>query len=285
MKDGYIKKLQQNQGKCLQQAKEVETSTLSHDSHTSKHFKTPHPAIIRESQVGNGTQLGQPRQGADRCEHSPNPLPAIVEDSQDKDYKRSMTPIDIEENSQLITEDDLMNLFPVTPVTRTQSTKVSQISLSQSRSTCSRTGDKREPLNGQCETPRQAIPEARLEEASTTKRHAIASTQSSARGLTTPIVAPQKGDQPKRPQQELANKPRGILKGSSTVAKRGASIANIDDSKSIAPPKKRKPSMVPLGPVIEDSQSQSRLPSVRSRMTSTKVTRKTTKGEFGFQLT
>ena len=230
--------------------------------------------------MGNGTQPGQPRQGAEHYEHPSKPLPAIVEDSHDKDHKRSMTPIDIEEDSQLITEDDLMNLFPVTPVTRTQSTKVSQISLSQSRSTCSQTGDRWEPLNRQCETPRQAIPEARLKEASTTKRHAMASTHSSARGLTTPIVAPQKEDQPKRPQQELANKPRGILKGSSTVAKRGASIANIDDSKSIAPPKKQKSSTVSLGPVIEDSQSQSRLPSVRSRMTSTKITRKTTKGEF-----
>ena len=234
--------------------------------------------------MGKGIQPGQPRQGADHYEHSSKSLPAIVEDSQDKDYKRSMTPIDFQEDSQLITEDDLMNLFPVTPVTRTQSTKASQMSLVQSRSTCNQTGDRREPLNGQCETPSQAIPEARLKEASATKRHAMTSTHSSARGLTTPVVAPQKGDQPKRPQQELANKPRGILKGSSTLAKRGASIANIDDSKSIAPPKKRKSSMVPLGPVIEDSQSQSRLPSVRSRMTSTKIIRKTTKGEFGFNL-
>ena len=284
IKDSHIERLQLPQEKCLQQSKEAETSTVGHDSHTSKHFKIPHPAFIKESQVGNGTQIGQSRRGADRSEHSSSPLPAIVEDSQDKIYKRSMTPIDIEEDSQLITEDDLMNLFPVTPVTRNQSTKASQIPLSQSRSTSSQTGDRQEPLNGQCETPRQAIPEAGLKEASATKRHAMASTHSSARGLTTPIVAPQKGIQPKRPQQELANRPRGILKGSSTVAKRGASIANIDDSKSIAPPKKRKSSVVPLGPVIEDSQSQSHLPSVRSRMTSTKIIRKTTKGEFGLQL-
>ena len=284
MKDGYIKRFQQHQEKCLQHAKEAETSTPSHDSHTSKHLKTPHAAIITESQLGNGTQLGQPRRGAECSEPSSNPLPAIVEDSQDRDYRRSMTPIDTEEDSQLITEDDLMNLFPVTPVTRTQSTKVSQISLSQSRSTCSQTGDGREPLNGQYETARQAMPEARLKEASTTNRHAMASTHSSARGLPTPTVAPEKGDLPKRPKQELASKPRGILKGSSTVAKRDASIANIENSKSIAPSKKRKSSMVSLGPVIEDSQSQSRLPSVRSRMTSTKITRKTTKGECGIQL-
>ena len=282
MKDGHIKRLQQHQGKGLQQAKEAETSTLSHDSHTSKHFKTPHSAIIGDSQVGNGTQLGQPHQGSERYEHSSKPLPAMVEDSQDKDYKRSMTPIDIEEDSQLITEDDLMNLFPVTPVTRTQNMKVSQTSLSQSRSTCSQTGDRQEPLNGQCETPRQAIPEARSKGTSKTKRQAKVSTQCSARGFTTPIVAPPKGDQLKRPQQELADRPRGILKGSSAVAKRGATMANIDDSKSIVPPKRRKSSIVSLGPVIEDSQSQSRLPSVRSRMTSTKITRKTTKGEVGF---
>ena len=161
MKDGYIKKLQQHQEESSQQTKEAETSTLSHDSHTSEHFKTPHPAIIGESQVGNGTQVSQPHQGSERCEHSSKTLPAIVEDSQDKDYKRSMTPMDIEEDSQLITEDDLMNLFPVTPVTRPQSTKVPQISLSQIRSTCSQTGDRREPLNGPRETPGQAIPEAK----------------------------------------------------------------------------------------------------------------------------
>ncbi len=284
MKDGHIKRLQQHQEKCLQQAKAGETSTLSHDPHTSKHFKTPHPAIIGDSQVGNGTPLGQHHQGSERYELSSEPLPAMVEDSQDKDYQRSMTPIDIEEDSQLITEDDLMNLFPVTPVTRTQSVKVSQTSVSQSRSTYSQKGDRREPLKGQFETPRNVIPEARPKGASTTKRHALASTQSSARDLPAPIMAPPKADQPKRPQQELADKPRGILKGSSAVAKRGASMANIDDSKSIATPKRRKPSTVSLGPVIEDSQSQSRLPSVRSRRTSTKITRKTTKGEVGFHL-
>ena len=280
-KDGYIKRLQQHQEKCLQQAKEAETSTPSHDSHTSKHLQTPHPAIIGVSQVGNGTQLDQPHRGSERYEPFSKPLPATVEDSQAKDCKRSMTPIDIEEDSQLITEDDLMNLFPVTPVTRTQSIKVSQTSVSQSRSTCSQKTDRREPLKGQCETPRKAIPEARSKGASTTKRHAMASTQSPARGLPTPIMAPLKADQPKRPQQELTDKPRGILKGSSAVAKRGASVANIDDSRSIAPPKRRKPSTVSLGPIIEDSQSQSRLPSVRSRMSSTKTTRKTTKGKVG----
>ena len=280
MKDDYIKKLQQHQEKTSQQTKEAETST--HESHTSRHSITPHPAVIEESLVGNGTQLSQPHQGSERCEHSSISLPAIVEDSQEKDYERSITPIDIEEDSQLITEDDLMNLFPVTPVTRTQSTKVSQIPVSQIRPTCSQTGDRREPLNGPSETPRQAIPEANSKGVSTTKHQAMAATQSSARGFTTPIVAPQKGDQPKRPQQELADKPRGILKGGSAVAKRGASMANINDSKSVAPTKRRKPSIVSLGPVIEDSQSQSRLPSVRSRMTSTKITRKTTKGEVGF---
>ena len=284
MKDEYIKKLQQHQEKCSQHTKEAETSALSHDSHTSKHFKTSHPAIIGESRVGNGTQVSQPHQGSERCEHSSKTLPAIVEDSQDKDCKRSMTPMDIEEDSQLITEDDLMNLFPVTPVTRPQSTKVPQISLSQIRSTCSQTGDRREPLNGPRETPRLAIPEAKSKGASTNKRHAMTSMQSSARGFSTPIVAPQKGDQPKRPQQELTDKPRGILKGSSAVAKRGATMANIDDSRSVAPTKRRKASIVSLGPVIEDSQSQSRLPSVRSRMTSTKITRKTTKGEVGCHL-
>ena len=283
MKDGYIKRLQQHQETCLQQAKEAETSTFSHDSCTSKHFKTPHPATTGDSQVGNSTQLGQPHQGSERCGHSSKSLPAMVEDSQDKDYERSMTPIDIEEDSQLITEDDLMNLFPMTPVTRTQGMKVSQVSLSQTRSTCSQTGDRPEPLSGQCGTPRQAIPEAISKDTSTTKRHAKASTQSSARGSNTPIVALPKGIQPELAQQELVDRPRGILKGGSAVAKRGASVAHIDDSKTIAPPKRRKASMVSLGPVIEDSQSQSRLPSVRSRMTSTKITRKTTKGEVGFR--
>ena len=282
MKDGYIKRLQQHDEMCLQQAEEAQTSTLSHDSHTSKHFKNPDPAIIGDSQVGNGTKLGQRHQGSERYELCSQPLPAMVEDSQDKDCKRSMTPIDIEEDSQLITEDDLMNLFPVTPVPRTQSMEVSHTSVSQSRSTCSQKADRREPLKGQSETPRKAIREAKPKGASTTKRHAMASTQSSAHDFATPIMAPPKADQPKRPQQELADKPRGILKGSSAVAKRGASMANIDDSKSIAPPKRRKPSIVSLAPVIEDSQSQSRLPSIRSRISSTKITRKTTKGEVGF---
>ena len=278
IKDGYMKRLQQYQEKGLQQAKEAETSALNHESHISMHFKIPPPEIIGSSQLGNGTQLGQPHQGSECDEHSPTPLPAIVEDSQDKDYKRSMTPLDIEEDSQLITEDDLMDLFPVTPVAGTQSTEVSQVS---STFTCSQKADEREPLQGQCKTPRQAIPEARSKVASTTKRHAMASTQSSARGFTTPIIAPPKDDQPKRPQQELADKPRGILKGSSAVAKRGASTAHIDDSQSIAPPKRRKASTVSLGPVIKDSQSQTRLPSVRSRMSSTKITRTTMKGKFG----
>ena len=284
VKDGHIKRLQQDQEKCLQQAKEAETNTLSQDSHTSKHFKILYPAMVGDSQLGKGTQLGHSRQGLERHEHVSKPLPAMVEDSQDKDCKGSMTPIDIEEDSRLITEDDLMTLFPVTPVARTHSMKVSQISLSQSRVTCSQKGDRREPLKEQCKTPRRAIPEARSKEASTTKHHAVASTQSSARGFTTPVMSPPKAGQPKRHQQELADKRRGILKGSSAGAKRGASMANIDDSRSIEPPKKRKPSIASLGPVIEDSQSQSRLPSVRSRMQSTKVTRKTTKGEVGVHL-
>lgn len=277
IKDGYLKRLQQDREKGLQQAKEAETSTSSHEPHTSKHFEIPPPEIVGNSQVGNGIQFGQPHQGSERDKSSPRLLPAIIEDSQDKDYKRSLTPLDIEDDSQLITEDDLMNLFPVTPVAGTQSTKVSQAS---SRVTCSQKGGEREPLKGQCNTPRHAIPEARSKVASITKRHAMASTQSSARSFTTPTMAQPKGDQSKRPQQELADKPRGILKGSSAVAKRGASMANIDDSKSIVPPKRRKPSTVSLGPVIEDSQSQARLPSVRSRMSSTKITRKTTRGEI-----
>ncbi len=284
MKDACIQKLQQDQEKCLQQAKEAETSTLGQGSHTSKHFQIPHPVVIGDSQLGKGAQLGQPSQGSEHYEHFSKPLPAIVEDSQDKDYKGSMTPIDIEEDSQLITEDDLMNLFPVTPVARTQSMKVSQTFLSQSKVTCSQKGDRREPLKEQCKTPRRAIPEARSNEASTTKHHVVTSTQSSACGFTTPIMSPPKAGQPKRHQQELADKRRGILKGNSAGAKRGASMANIDDSRSIAPPKRRKPSIASLGPVVEDSQSQSRLPSVRSRMQSTKATRKTTKGEVGFHL-
>lgn len=276
MKDGYIKRLQQHQGKSLQQAERAETSTLCHEHHTSKHFTIPSPELIGNSQVGNDAQLGQSHQGLERDEHSPILLPAVVEDSQDRDYKRSMTPLDTEEDSQPITEDDLMNLFPVTPVAGAQSTKVSQVS---SRFTRNQEGDKGEPLEGQCKTPRQAIPEAIPKVVSTTKRHAMASMQSSAHGFTIPIIAPPKGGQPKRPQQALADKPRGILKGSSAVAKRGASMANIDDSKFIAPPKRRKTSTV--GPVIEDSQSQTRLPSVRSRVSSTKITRKTTRGEIG----
>lgn len=267
IKDGYIKRLQQEQEKGLPQDKEAESSTLNHESHTSKHFKISLPEIIGSSQLENGTQLGPPHQCSERDGLSPRLLPAIVEDSQDRDYKGSMTPLDIEEDSQLITEDDLMDLFPVTPVAGTQSTKSSQVS------------NEREPLQGQCKTPLQAIPEARSKVASTTKRHAMASTQSSARGFTTPILAPPKDGQPKRSQQELVDKPRGILKGNSAVAKRGASTANFDDSKSIAPPKRRKASTVSLGPVIEDSQSQTRLPSVRSRMSSTKITKKTMKGK------
>lgn len=278
MKDAQIKRLQQDQDKGLQQAKEAETSTLSHELHTSKDFTITPPETITDSQVGNGTQLGQPHQYSERDGHSPRLLPAIVEDSQDREYKRSMTPLDVEEDSQLITEDDLMDLFPVTPVAGSQSTKVLQVS---SRFKCSQEGDEGEPLQEQCKSPGQAIPQARSKVASPTKRHAIASTQSSVRGSATPISAPPKGGQPKRPQQELADKPRGILKGSSAVAKRGASMANIDDSQSIAPPKRRKASRASLGPVIEDSQSQSRLPSVRSRMSSTKITRKTTRGESG----
>ena len=276
IKDGYIKSLQQDREKGLQQAKEAEASTPSHVPHTSKHFTIPSPELIGNSQVGNDRQLGQPRQGLDRDEHSPRLLPAVVEDSQDRDYKRSMTPLDIEEDSQLITEDDLVDLFPVTPVAGVQNAKVSQVS---SRFTCTQKGDEEEPLRGECKTPHQAIPEAKSKMVSTSKRHAMASTQASAHGFTTPIIAPPKDGQPKRSQQELADKPRGILKGSSAVAKRGASMANIDDSKSIAPPKRRKTSTV--GPVIEDSQSQTRLPSVRSRMSSTKITRKTTRGEIG----
>ena len=279
IKDSYIKRLQEDQEKGLQQAKEAETSTLNHESHTSELFKLPPPEIIGNSQPGNGTQLGQPHQGSTGDDHSPRLLPAIVEDSQDKDYKRSMTPLDIEDDSQLITEDDLMDLFPMTPVAGTQSTKVSQV---LSRFSCSQRGEEREPLKGQCKTPHQAVQEARSKGASTTKRHAMASTQSSARGFTAPVTAPPKGGQPKRPQQELFGKPRGIFKGSSAVAKRGASTANIDDSQSIAPPKRRKASTASLGPVIEDSQSQARLPSVRSRISSTKITRTTSKGEVGF---
>ena len=278
MKETYIKRLQQPQEKSLEQAGRAETSTLCHELHTSEHSKIPPPETIAESQVGNGTQLSQPHQHSERDGHSPRLLPAIVEDSQDRDYKRSMTPLDVEEDSQLITEDDLMDLFPVTPVAGSQSTKVSQVS---SKFKCSQEDDEGEPLQGQCKTPGQAVPQPRSKVASTTKRHSIASTQSSARGFTTPIIAPPNGGQPKRPQQELADKPRGILKGGSAVAKRGASMANIDDTHAIAPPKRRKTSTVSRGPVIEDSQSQSRLPSVRSRMSSTKITRKTTRGEIG----
>ena len=276
MKDDHIKRLQHHQEKSLQQAEKGETSTLGHEPHTSKHFTTPSPELIGNSQVGNDRQLGEPHQGLEQHEQSPRLLPAVVEDSQDRDYKRSMTPIDIEEDSQLITEDDLVDLFPVTPVAGAQNTKVSQVS---SRFTCNQKGGEAAPLEGQCKTPRQAIAEAIAKVVSTSKRNAIASTQPSAHGFTTPIIAPPKGGQPKRPQQELADKPRGILKGNSAVAKRGASMANMDDSKSIAPPKRRKTSTV--GPVIEDSQSQTRLPSVRSRMSSTKITRKTTRGEIG----
>ena len=275
IKDGYIKSLQQNREKGLQQAKEAEASTPSHVPHTSKHFKISSLELIGNSQVGNDTQLSQPHQGSERDERSPRPLPAIVEDTQDRDFKRSMTPLDIEEDSQLITEDDLVDLFPVTPVAGAQNMKASQVS---SRFTCKRKGDEGEPLQGQCKTPHQAIAEAISKVVSTSKRNAMASTQPSAHGFTTPIIAPPNGGQPKRPQQELADKPRGILKGNSAVAKRGASMANIDDSKSIAPPKRQKTSTV--GPVIEDSQSQTRLPSVRSRMSSTKITRKTTRGEI-----
>ena len=276
IKDAYIKKLQRDRENGLQQAEEAEISTVNHESPTSKHFKIPPPEIIGDSQLGNGIQLGQPHQGLEREESSLRPLPSIVEDSQDKDYKRSMTPLDIEEDSQLITEDDLMDLFPVTPVAGTPSTKVSQGS---SRFTCGQKRDQREPLKGQCKTPRQSIEEERSNGASINKRQAMTSAQSSARGFITPIIAPPKGIQPKRPHRELADKPRGILKGSSAVTKRGASTANIDDPKSIAPPKRRKASTVSLGPVIEDSQSQTRLPSVRSRMSSTKITQRTTKGK------
>ena len=271
MKDDHIKRLQQHQEKSLQQAEKGKTSTLGHEPHSSKHFTTPSPEPIRNSRVGIDRQLGEPDQGLQPHEQSPRLLPAIVEDSQDRDHKRSMTPIDIEEDSQLITEDDLVDLFPVTPVAGVQNTKAS------SGFTCNQKGGEAAPLEGQCKTPRQTLAEAISKVVSTSKRNAMASTKPSTPGITTPIISPLKGGQAKRPQQELADKPRGILRGSSAVAKRGASMANIDDSKSIAPHKRRKTSTV--GPVIEDSQSQTRLPSVRSRMSSTKITRKTTRGE------
>ena len=274
-KHEHVKTLQDHQSQRSNQAEKVEPSKSMPDSSTFEHFEKPLPAIIEDSQE-KGTQ---PDVSQERSEHSPrfpNATSKVPKDFQSKSYTRSITPIDIVEDSQPITENDLMNFFPVTPLERTQTLKVSQVSVSRSRVTSSGRTERRGP---QYPTPCQTMPLGQAEGMPTTNHDGMTRTQSSDGGELASTKSPLKSCHHQRPRQDIGNKPRGILKASSTKFKRDALEVDLNEKRSMAPPKRRKTSVAGLGPVINDSQSQSHFPSVKSRIQTSKVSRKVTRGE------
>ena len=228
------------------------------------------------------TEPSPSSQSPSRSKHFTKPLPAVVEDSQPSGYPVSTTPIDVEEASQPITEDDLKDFWPDTPAAWTEGRKVPSPSLQQSGNKSSRKIQICPPLKHLPKNGRSALSETiQLNGASGGNLQGSASTLSSNHELGTTVKPSSQAGQLQRPRQGSAIMPRGSAKGA-REGKRNASRAGLNDSSKVAVSKRTKSSVARPATVVADSQSPVHPLSSRTRM-QTKTTKRNTKGEAEVQ--